>query len=42
MPYSRFPVVEILEVTDDSIQFVLADTDVSVANALRRVIHAGM
>lgn len=34
----RFPNVEILELRDDFIKFVLSETDTSVANALRRII----
>jgi hypothetical protein len=37
---SRDPKVEILELKDDFIRFVLYDTDSSVANALRRVMMA--
>eukprot|EP00455_Lapot_gusevi_P015923 TRINITY_DN18126_c0_g1_i1.p1 TRINITY_DN18126_c0_g1~~TRINITY_DN18126_c0_g1_i1.p1 ORF type:complete len:320 (-),score=26.90 TRINITY_DN18126_c0_g1_i1:19-978(-) len=36
----REPQVEILELKDDYIRFVLSNTDVSVANALRRIIYA--
>lgn len=38
--FSRQPVVEILELKDDSITFVLSNTDASIANALRRVMIA--
>lgn len=34
----RFPKVEILELRDDVIKFVLSETDTSVANGIRRVI----
>eukprot|EP00753_Platysulcus_tardus_P003018 PLAT12175.1.p1 GENE.PLAT12175.1~~PLAT12175.1.p1 ORF type:complete len:306 (+),score=142.96 PLAT12175.1:155-1072(+) len=34
----RFPSVEILELRDDNMRFVLSETDVSIANALRRVM----
>jgi len=37
---SSHPEVEILELRDDSIMFLLTNTDASVANALRRVIIA--
>eukprot|EP00941_MAST-03F_sp_MAST-3F-sp1_P003504 g3504.t1 len=36
----RFPKVEIKELTEDTIKFVLSETDLSVANALRRVMIA--
>mmetsp|Transcript_21460 Transcript_21460/g.42150 ORF Transcript_21460/g.42150 Transcript_21460/m.42150 type:complete len:338 (-) Transcript_21460:483-1496(-) len=36
----RDPKVEILELKEDFIKFILSDTDVSVANALRRVLIA--
>ena len=37
---ARFPKIEILERTEDTIKFLLSDTDVSVANALRRIMIA--
>jgi DNA-directed RNA polymerase II subunit RPB3 len=40
MPNVRNPKLEILELKEDFIKFVLSDTDVSVANALRRVMIA--
>lgn len=40
MPYSRTPQIEILELKDDSIVFILSKTDLSVANALRRIMIA--
>jgi len=40
MPNARFPKIEILELRDDFIKFVLSETDTSVANALRRVMIA--
>lgn len=40
MPNVRAPKLEILELRDDFIKFVLSDTDISVANALRRVMIA--
>jgi DNA-directed RNA polymerase II subunit RPB3 len=36
--YARSPNIEILEIKNDSITFVLAKTDTSIANALRRVM----
>jgi len=38
MPYSRTPQLEILELKDESIVFVLSKTDLSIANALRRIM----
>lgn len=35
---SRQPQIEILELKEDSMTFVLSKTDISVANALRRVM----
>ncbi len=40
MPYSRQPQIEILELKEDSISFLLTKTDTSVANALRRIMIA--
>jgi len=40
MPYSRQPNIEILELKEDSMIFVLSKTDTSVANALRRIMIA--
>jgi DNA-directed RNA polymerase II subunit RPB3 len=40
MPYSRQPQIEILDLRDDSITFLLTKTDISVANALRRIMIA--
>ncbi|CDY37227.1 BnaA09g08480D [Brassica napus] len=37
-PYQRFPKVKIRELKDDYAKFELRDTDVSMANALRRVM----
>lgn len=38
MPFSRQPAIEILELKEDSITFVLSKTDTSIANALRRIM----
>jgi len=38
MPYSRVPQIEILELKEDSMSFILSKTDVSIANALRRIM----
>ncbi|GLJ45664.1 hypothetical protein SUGI_0961120 [Cryptomeria japonica] len=40
MSYQRFPTVKIREVKDDYLKFELRNTDVSIANALRRVMIA--
>ncbi|CAM9629047.1 unnamed protein product, partial [Heterosigma akashiwo] len=40
MPNARFPKVEILEMRDDFIKFILSETDTSSANALRRILQA--
>lgn len=40
MPHQRFPKVEILSIQPHEIQFILSDTDTSVANALRRIMIA--
>jgi len=40
MPYARKPNIEILELKEDFIQFELSNTDLSVANALRRIMMA--
>jgi len=39
-PPARMPKVEILELKDDFIKFVLSKTDASIANSLRRVMMA--
>ncbi|KAL5707065.1 DNA-directed RNA polymerases II [Ranunculus cassubicifolius] len=38
--YQRFPTIKIREVKDEYVKFELRDTDVSLANALRRVMIA--
>ena len=40
MPYNRAPNIRIIELKDDYIQFELTDTDISVANTLRRIMLA--
>mgnify|MGYP005991591721 CR=1 FL=1 len=40
MPYNRTPNVKVLEMREDYMCFELTDTDISMANALRRIIIA--
>jgi len=40
MPHQRFPKIEILSLYPHELRFILSDTDVSVANALRRIMIA--
>jgi len=40
MPYNRNPTVKILDVKEDSMVFELKNTDVSMANSLRRIMIA--
>jgi len=39
-PRARKPQIEILEIRDDFVKFVLSNTDISMANSLRRVLIA--
>jgi len=38
MPHQRFPKIKIISSAPQEIQFILSDTDTSVANALRRIM----
>lgn len=39
-PQARKPGLEIVEIKDDFVKFILSDTDISMANSLRRVLIA--
>ncbi len=40
MPQQRFPKIEILSIQPHQIQFILSETDTSMANTLRRIMIA--
>jgi DNA-directed RNA polymerase II subunit RPB3 len=40
MPHQRFPKVKIIDIKSHELRFLLSDTDVSVANTLRRIMIA--
>lgn len=40
MPHQRFPKIEILSMQSHEIKFILSETDISVANTLRRIMIA--
>ena len=40
MPNQRFPKVQILHISPYEIKFILSETDISVANTLRRIMIA--
>ena len=40
MPHNRTPNVKILDLKDDTMTFELSDTDISMANSLRRIMIA--
>mmetsp|Transcript_25538 Transcript_25538/g.33973 ORF Transcript_25538/g.33973 Transcript_25538/m.33973 type:complete len:83 (-) Transcript_25538:1206-1454(-) len=40
MPNQRFPKVEILSIAPHEIRFILSNTDISMANTIRRIMIA--
>lgn len=40
MPHANKPVVEVTHIDDYQVNFILSNTDLSMANSLRRVFHA--
>jgi DNA-directed RNA polymerase II subunit RPB3 len=40
MPHQRFPKVEVLSLAPHEMKFILSDTDVSMANTIRRIMIA--